>query len=93
MQTAQCTIELIDWMEWAATPARLIRQVRCVSGRVGIVSEMAMRFNYGRALPWHRRMGERLAVIGGPWALWLDAQTRANRRRRVRAKSGRVECR
>ncbi|MFP3559063.1 trehalase-like domain-containing protein [Paraburkholderia sp. SIMBA_054] len=92
MQTAHGTLELINWMEWAATPARLIRQVRCVSGRLGIVSEMAARFNYGRALPRHRRLGEQLAAIGGPWALWLDAQ-HANCRRRVRAKYSRVECR
>ncbi|QYD67260.1 glycoside hydrolase family 15 protein [Paraburkholderia edwinii] len=73
LETASGTLELVDWMEWAATPARVFRQVRCISGRVRVTSELAVRFNYGSALPWHRRLDDRIAAVGGPWALWLDA--------------------
>jgi GH15 family glucan-1,4-alpha-glucosidase len=73
LETASGTLELIDWMEWAAAPARVFRQVRCVAGHVRLTSELAVRFNYGRALPWHRRLDDRVAAVGGPWALWLDA--------------------
>jgi GH15 family glucan-1,4-alpha-glucosidase len=73
LETASGTLELIDWMEWAASPARIFRQVRCVAGHVRATSELAVRFNYGAALPWHRRLGDRIAAVGGPWALWLDS--------------------
>ncbi|MFC0399392.1 glycoside hydrolase family 15 protein [Paraburkholderia rhizosphaerae] len=75
LQTSTGTFELVDWMEWAATPARVVRQIRCVAcaaGRARINSDLAVRFNYGHALPWHRRLDDRVAAVSGPWALWFD---------------------
>jgi GH15 family glucan-1,4-alpha-glucosidase len=54
LQTSTGTFDLVEWMNWAATPARLFRRVRCVSGCVRITSDLAVRFDYGRALPWHQ---------------------------------------
>jgi GH15 family glucan-1,4-alpha-glucosidase len=73
-QTADGTLELTDWMEWAAAPPRLCRRVRCVSGRVRITSQLALRFNYGRALPWLRPLDDRITAVSGPWSVWFDTQ-------------------
>ncbi|WP_442793987.1 trehalase-like domain-containing protein [Paraburkholderia sp. HD33-4] len=74
LETVNGTLELTDWMEWAAAPPRICRRVRCVSGRVRITSELAVRFNYGQALPWLRPLDDRIAAVNGPWTIWFDTK-------------------
>jgi GH15 family glucan-1,4-alpha-glucosidase len=71
-ETAAATLTLTDWMAWAANPPRLFRRVQCVAGQVRLNSELTVRFDYGRALAWHRRADDRIAAVSGAWALWLD---------------------
>ncbi|MFW6186924.1 MAG: glycoside hydrolase family 15 protein, partial [Actinomycetota bacterium] len=55
--------------------ADLVRRVECVSGTVEVEHDLRIRFDYGRALPWTRRVdvdgGCGLLSIAGPDALLL----------------------
>ncbi|SAK55777.1 glycoside hydrolase 15-related [Caballeronia hypogeia] len=72
MHTASGSVEITDCLAWGETPARLVRRVHCVSGRVTMASEFAIRFDHGRTRPWLRPFGKRIAAIGGAHALWFD---------------------
>ncbi|WP_370891640.1 glycoside hydrolase family 15 protein [Janibacter sp. GXQ6167] len=61
-----------------AAPERvtLVREVRCESGVIEVASELVMRFDYGRTVPWVRRTADRrgepvLHAIAGPDSLTL----------------------
>lgn len=49
----------------------LVRMVRCTEGTVTISHDLRMRFAYGRALPWVRRVDDHLVAIAGSEALLL----------------------
>ena len=55
--------------------ADLVRRVECVSGTVEVEHDLRIRFDYGRALPWTRRVdvdgGCGLLSVAGPDALLL----------------------
>ncbi|MGW5679839.1 trehalase-like domain-containing protein, partial [Streptomyces sp. NPDC003860] len=55
------------------TPVQLVRVVEGVSGRVTMRSALRARYGYGSIAPWVRAEGERVALIAGADALWLDA--------------------
>jgi GH15 family glucan-1,4-alpha-glucosidase len=73
MHTASGVIELTDCLAWGESPARLMRHVRCVSGRVALTSELSIRLDHGRTRAWLRAFDRRIAAIGGSRALWFDA--------------------
>ncbi|MDR5883557.1 hypothetical protein [Caballeronia sp. LZ032] len=54
MHTASGVIELTDCLAWGESPARLMRHVRCVSGRVALTSELSIRLDHGRTRAWLR---------------------------------------
>ncbi len=49
----------------------IVRIVKGVSGRVDLRMELAIRFDYGRTVPWVRRTGSGLTALSGPQALEL----------------------
>ncbi|MGZ2749473.1 glycoside hydrolase family 15 protein [Burkholderia stagnalis] len=74
--TASGRIVVCDWMNWAAREPCLVRSVRSVRGERGTVMldiDLAVRFDYGRALPWCRRLGRRWQLLTGGHAIWLDS--------------------
>ncbi len=71
--TGSGTVTLMDWMVWGAAQPTLARRVRCEGGPVCMECELIVRFDYGRAVPWAKRAGERVQLIAGPQALWLDS--------------------
>ncbi|CAG4918350.1 Trehalase [Paraburkholderia gardini] len=70
------TLVLTDWMAWNAPRPVLVRQLRCERGSVRVVSKLAARFDYGRAVPWCTKTGTRVQMVCGPRALWLDSTAR-----------------
>jgi GH15 family glucan-1,4-alpha-glucosidase len=72
-ETAAGTVRLIDCMTRRDHPD-LIRIVEGVRGRVPMRMQLVIRFDYGRVVPWVRKLTDRrLAAIAGPDALCLDA--------------------
>ena len=51
--------------------ADVVRIIEGVSGRVPMRMDLRIRFDYGRAIPWMRRIGDHLAGIAGPDSVWL----------------------
>lgn len=49
----------------------VVRIVRGVSGEVPMTMELALRFNYGQAVPWVRRRDYGLSAVSGPDAVEL----------------------
>ena len=58
--------ETVDLMPSGGDRADVIREVRCVSGHVTVLSDLRLRPAYGSVLPWVRRRGGRLTAIAGP---------------------------
>ncbi|USI73811.1 glycoside hydrolase family 15 protein [Sphingomonas morindae] len=61
------TAVVLDFMPPPASDEvhELIRIVRGVEGEVALATELRLRFNYGRDIPWvHRKEGATLAVAG-----------------------------
>jgi GH15 family glucan-1,4-alpha-glucosidase len=57
---------LIDFMPVRGRHSDIVRIVRGVSGRPAIRMELALRFDYGRAVPWVSRIDGGLLAIAGP---------------------------
>lgn len=70
--TVSGRIVLCDWMTWAAPEPCVVRSVRGERGTVMLEIDFAVRFDYGRALPWCRRLDGRWHMLTGGRAIWLD---------------------
>jgi GH15 family glucan-1,4-alpha-glucosidase len=76
-ETAQGTVELIDFMPPRDGISDLVRLVRGVRGRIELRTEFVLRFDYGSVVPWTgwcfaRRRGS-TAMISRPSASSLSA--------------------
>jgi GH15 family glucan-1,4-alpha-glucosidase len=66
-ETADGTVELIDFMKPHRDLSDLVRLVRGVSGRVAMRTELILRFEYGSVVPWVERLPQGgLSAIAGP---------------------------
>jgi GH15 family glucan-1,4-alpha-glucosidase len=65
-ETAEGRVKVIDFMPPRGEAPDIVRIVEGLSGRVPMRSELVIRFDYGRIVPWVRRIdgGDRLAVAG-----------------------------
>jgi GH15 family glucan-1,4-alpha-glucosidase len=59
-------VTLIDWMPPRTRTPDLARIVRGVSGTVRMRSELIIRFDYGRTIPWVRRTQHGIRAVAGP---------------------------
>ena len=66
------TVRVVDLMPLRGRYPVVVRIVEGVSGEVAVRSELTIRFDYGRVVPWVRRRGDRLQALAGPDALWLS---------------------
>ncbi len=67
-------VRVVDCMTRARGYPDVIRLVVGVRGRVAMRMQLVIRFDYGRVIPWVRKLPDgRLGVIAGPDALSLDA--------------------
>jgi GH15 family glucan-1,4-alpha-glucosidase len=65
------TVRVVDCMPPRQHLPEVVRLVEGVRGRVTMRMELVVRFDYGRVVPWVRRIDGALSLIGGPDALRL----------------------
>src|SRR3954471_13729657 len=70
-QTPEGTVRVIDLMPPRGEAADVVRIVEGVSGRVRMQTQLVLRFDYGRIVPWVRHLDGDLGAIAGPDAVWL----------------------
>ena len=74
-ETPDGVVRVVDCMPPRGVAPDLVRIVEGVKGRVPIVSELRIRFDYGHVQPWVAIEGRQLRAIAGPDALWLRASS------------------
>ncbi|MDA0632883.1 glycoside hydrolase family 15 protein [Nonomuraea sp. MCN248] len=67
------TVRVIDFMPPRDVNPDVVRIVEGVSGTVEMSTQLRVRFDYGRIVPWMRRTGGHLQAVGGPDAAWLHS--------------------
>lgn len=77
-ETEHGVVSLVDFMPLSDDPEKVdvIRLVRGVSGRVTMRMELALRFGYGKAIPWVRRRDYGIHAVAGPHAVELVTPVR-----------------
>ncbi|MFC4062071.1 glycoside hydrolase family 15 protein [Planomonospora corallina] len=69
--TARGTVRVIDFMPPRQANPDMVRIVEGVAGTVEMATEIRVRFDYGRIVPWVRRSDGLLHAVGGPDSIWL----------------------
>jgi GH15 family glucan-1,4-alpha-glucosidase len=70
-ETPEGHVRVIDCMPPRDKSVELIRVVEGMRGLVQMRMDLALRFNYGKSIPWVRRVDGALLAIAGPDAVWL----------------------
>jgi GH15 family glucan-1,4-alpha-glucosidase len=60
------TVRLIDFMPVRERFSDVVRLVEGVNGRVRMRMDLALRFDYGRTVPWVTRIDDGMRAIAGP---------------------------
>jgi GH15 family glucan-1,4-alpha-glucosidase len=77
MDTAEGTVRIVDFMPVRQQHADVVRVVEGVRGRVPMRMDLVVRFEYGRTVPWARKLDDgALAYVAGPDALYLHTPVR-----------------
>lgn len=71
--TGSGTVRVIDFMPIRDNAPYVVRIVVGVSGVVQMRSELRLRFDYGRVVPWVRHHAEEMRAIAGPDAVRLSS--------------------
>jgi GH15 family glucan-1,4-alpha-glucosidase len=71
-ETPDGLVRLTDCMLPRDDVPTVIRIVQGIRGKVDMLLELIIRFDYGSVVPWVRTIDGRLHAIGGPDALTLD---------------------
>jgi GH15 family glucan-1,4-alpha-glucosidase len=72
-ETSTGTVRVTDFMPPRDELPNLVRVVEGISGKVDMRTELVLRFDYGRLVPWVRRVGGDLCAVSGPDAVCLRA--------------------
>lgn len=67
--TDEGTVRIIDFMPLRGQAPDIVRIVEGVTGEVPVAMELAIRFEYGKVVPWVRRAHGALLAVAGPDAL------------------------
>ncbi|MFE3453566.1 glycoside hydrolase family 15 protein [Nonomuraea sp. NPDC059194] len=67
------TVRVIDFMPPRDRNPDVVRIVEGVSGTVEMSTQIRIRFDYGRIVPWVRRSDGHLQAVGGPDSVWLHS--------------------
>ena len=70
-ETDDGRVRAIDFMPPRGVSPDIVRIVEGLDGEVSMRSELVVRFDYGKIVPWVRRVGEARVAIAGPDALCL----------------------
>jgi GH15 family glucan-1,4-alpha-glucosidase len=65
-ETKAGTAVLVDFMPPRGKLSDVVRIVRCTRGKVELAMQLAIRFDYGRTIPWVTRFEGGLRAISGP---------------------------
>ena len=65
-ETARGEVRVTDFMPPRGKHSDVVRIVRGVRGRVAMRMDLAIRFDYGRTIPWVTRVGTDWQAIAGP---------------------------
>ena len=76
VETADGTVQLMDFMPPRETHSRVIRRVRGLRGKVAMTMELAIRFDYGRTTPWVTTSKGELRAVAGPDMLVLHTDVK-----------------
>ncbi|GEL20330.1 glycoside hydrolase family 15 protein [Pseudonocardia asaccharolytica] len=71
--TPDGTIRVVDAMPPRGEAPDVVRLVEGVSGRVRMVMDLVLRFEYGGVAPWLRQVDGDVSAVAGPDAAWLAA--------------------
>jgi GH15 family glucan-1,4-alpha-glucosidase len=72
LETAEGAVRLIDFMPLRNGAPKVIRLVEGLSGTVAMKMDLVVRFDYGRTVPWMKRLPDNaLRAISGPHSLVL----------------------
>jgi GH15 family glucan-1,4-alpha-glucosidase len=77
VETASGAIRAIDFMPPRGVAPDIVRIVEGLSGEVRMRSELVIRFDYGRIVPWVRSIGDAVVAIAGPDGLCLRSPIRS----------------
>ena len=69
--TPEGEVRVVDCMPIRDEAPDVVRVVEGISGRVAMRMELVIRFDYGAAVPWVRRLDGALQAVAGPDALEL----------------------
>jgi GH15 family glucan-1,4-alpha-glucosidase len=76
-RTVGGTVRVIDFMPPRTDEAPvLVRIVEGVAGAVEMECVWRLRFDYGKVVPWVRRMNHAIVAIAGPNSVWLRTPVR-----------------
>ena len=70
-QTETGMMKVTDFMPPSTSGCDVIRLVQGIKGRVEVEMELVVRFDFGRMVPWARRVGGDLLFVSGPDAVML----------------------
>ncbi len=70
-ETAEGSVRAIDFMPPRGTAPDIVRIVEGLDGNVRMRSELTIRFDFGKIVPWVRRVDHARVAIAGPDALCL----------------------
>ncbi|MFL5759947.1 MAG: glycoside hydrolase family 15 protein [Thermomicrobiales bacterium] len=70
-ETDDGEVRVIDFMPPRGMAPDIVRIVEGLRGRVAMRSELIIRFDYGRIVPWVRHVGDARLAVAGPDALCL----------------------
>ena len=65
-RTESGEVEIVDFMPPRGENSHLVRIVRGVRGKVAMRMELALRFDYGRTVPWVTHSDHELHAVAGP---------------------------
>jgi GH15 family glucan-1,4-alpha-glucosidase len=71
LETPDGAVRIIDFMPIRGDTPDVVRIVEGLRGRVAMAMELVIRFDYGSAVPWVRRLDGTLHAVAGPDALFL----------------------
>jgi GH15 family glucan-1,4-alpha-glucosidase len=70
-------VRVTDCMPIRASSPEIVRLVECLTGRVDMRMDLAIRFGYGQIIPWVRSIDGMTMAVAGPdaLALWSSVKT------------------
>jgi GH15 family glucan-1,4-alpha-glucosidase len=66
LETSSGTVVQVDFMPPRGEHSDIVRVVRCTKGKVAMKMELAIRFDFGRTIPWVTHFEGGLRAISGP---------------------------